>query len=117
MHKCTNARLIEGSLSLGHLPASRYRVGESSRALLEATLRMGEREAFSADVLSRFEVLWKDEGIQAVFSQRNRVQLIDTAGYLFENMRRFVRDDFVPTFDDLIRCRKRTTGVNKITIG
>ncbi len=36
---------------------------------------------------------------------------MDTAGYLFANMQRFVGDDFVPTFEDFTRLRVRTLGV------
>ena len=41
-------------------------------------------------------------------------QILNTCPYLFENMHKYYDDDYVPTFEDLVHGRQRTTGVNKI---
>lgn len=55
--------------------------------------------------------LWKSDGIQNAFSQSSKFQLIDTAKYYFENMDRICAQGYVPTEEDVLRCRAKTTGI------
>eukprot|EP01130_Rhizamoeba_saxonica_P006566 TRINITY_DN2616_c0_g1_i1.p1 TRINITY_DN2616_c0_g1~~TRINITY_DN2616_c0_g1_i1.p1 ORF type:complete len:207 (-),score=36.34 TRINITY_DN2616_c0_g1_i1:29-649(-) len=41
--------------------------------------------------------------------------LWDSTKYLIENIDRIAEEDYKPTYDDLLRCRVRTTGVKNIT--
>ena len=36
---------------------------------------------------------------------------MDSAEYLLNNMKKFVGNDYVPTFDEICRCRIRTLGI------
>lgn len=40
-------------------------------------------------------------------------QLNDTANYFFDSVDRFVRPDYVPTIDDVLRVRVRSTGIEE----
>mmetsp|Transcript_5967 Transcript_5967/g.9890 ORF Transcript_5967/g.9890 Transcript_5967/m.9890 type:complete len:241 (+) Transcript_5967:110-832(+) len=62
--------------------------------------------------------LWKDPAIQAVYERRNEFQLNESAAYYFENVKRIGGEDYVPSEEDLLRSRARTTGVieNNFTI-
>lgn len=58
--------------------------------------------------------LWKDEGIQQVYQRRDKdYQLNDSASYFFEHIPRFIKDDYSPTLDDVLRARIRTTGIEE----
>jgi len=59
----------------------------------------------------KIQRLWKDSAIQRAFLEKNQFQLSDSAAFCFENCHRFAKADFVPTEDDIIRFRIRTTGV------
>jgi len=55
--------------------------------------------------------LWKETAILAAYDRRAHFQLPDSASYFFVNAERVARKDFVPTNDDILRARVRTTGI------
>lgn len=55
--------------------------------------------------------LWKDPGIQAAYDQRNQFQLSDAVPYYLENITRLGDDGYVPTEQDVLRSRAKTTGI------
>jgi len=60
------------------------------------------------------KMLWADKGIQTVFGLRGkRFQLNDSAAYFFEHVDRISREDYVPTPDDVLRARIRSTGIEE----
>lgn len=61
-----------------------------------------------ADAISR---LWKCEGVQHVYSLRSHFQLPDAAEYYFNRAPEYAQDGFIPTYDDVLRIRVRTTGI------
>lgn len=63
------------------------------------------------DVAVHVAKLWQDPGIQYTYSKRARFQLVDSAAYFFNNLERISQPNFIPTDEDLIRCRVRTTGI------
>ncbi|XP_030634600.1 guanine nucleotide-binding protein G(t) subunit alpha-2-like [Chanos chanos] len=61
-----------------------------------------------ADVIKR---LWKDSGIQASFERAAEYQLNDSAGYYLGEMERICKPDYLPTEQDVLRSRVKTTGI------
>jgi len=59
------------------------------------------------------KVLWADETIQEVYNRRRELQLNDSAGYFFDNLDRIGTIDVVPTRQDFLRLRKKTTGIRE----
>jgi GTPase SAR1 family protein len=64
-----------------------------------------------AKLAEHIERIWADSGIQATYERRNRYHLVDNAAYFFEKVREIVRPDYVPSIDDVMRVRVRTTGI------
>ncbi|EGG19940.1 G-protein subunit alpha 8 [Cavenderia fasciculata] len=58
------------------------------------------------------EELWKDQDIQSVWERRSEFWFLDATPYYFENIQRFLEDDFRPTEEDCIMTRVRTTGIS-----
>nr|AAB19931.1 G-protein alpha-subunit 8 [Dictyostelium discoideum, Peptide, 154 aa] [Dictyostelium discoideum] len=58
------------------------------------------------------EELWRDEDIQEIWDRRSEYWFLDATPYYFENIQRFLDDDFVPTEEDCIMTRVRTTGIS-----
>ncbi|KAL0485088.1 guanine nucleotide-binding protein G(i) subunit alpha [Acrasis kona] len=66
------------------------------------------------DELARsIEELWKDKGIQDTYDLRSEFQIDDSASYYFSNMDRICQASYVPTTDDVVRSRVKTTGINE----
>jgi len=58
--------------------------------------------------------LWNDKGIKQTYEMGNkRYQLNETAGYFFDGVERFQQDNYVPTLDDVLRVRVRSTGIEE----
>jgi len=57
------------------------------------------------------KALWKEPSIQAAYDRRSSFQLPDSAKYFFEQIEMVARKDYMPTKDDILRARVRTTGI------
>lgn len=55
--------------------------------------------------------LWKDEGVQECYRRSNEFQLNDSAAYYFGHINRIREPNYVPTQQDVLRARVRTTGI------
>ena len=65
----------------------------------------------TAPVAAQIQLLWKDDSIQATYVRRAQFQLVDSAKYLLENVHRFAAPGFVPTEQDILRSRVKTSGI------
>jgi len=55
--------------------------------------------------------LWKDPGIQNTFARANEFQLYDSAKYFFDEIDKISSESFVPSEQDVLRSRVKTTGI------
>lgn len=71
-------------------------------------------DSWSVDVAHDIKQLWSDPGIRQVYNLRDKhYQLNDSANYFFDNVDRFIQDNYVPSQDDVLRARVRTTGIQE----
>ncbi len=78
-------------------------------------------DAFSVitpDVGAAIKKLWKDPGIKKVFENKAKFQITDSAEYWFEAIDRISNTAYIPTEQDVLRSRVRTSGIveNSYTI-
>lgn len=59
------------------------------------------------------KALYADAGVKDAIARRNEFQLNDSAEYFFENVDRTIAANFVPSDDDILRCRVKTTGISE----
>jgi hypothetical protein len=64
-------------------------------------------EKLGSDMLA----LWHDEGIQKTYDQRARYQLTDSTAYFFDRLPEVMKADYIPSEQDVLRSRVRTTGI------
>jgi len=55
--------------------------------------------------------LWNDNGIRKTFERRNEFQLDDSAPYYFNDLARISAADYLPSEQDVLRSRVKTTGI------
>jgi len=55
--------------------------------------------------------LWADPGIQITYENRAMYYLTDSANYFLDKIETLVASDYIPTEDDLFRCRTRSTAI------
>jgi len=62
-------------------------------------------------IASDIKVLWQDSGVQKAYGRQSEFQLNDSAKYYFESVDRLAADDYIPTEQDVLRSRAKTTGI------
>lgn len=55
--------------------------------------------------------IWLDSGVQECFTRSNEYQLNDSASYFLSSIERISRHDYIPTQEDVLRTRVKTTGI------
>jgi len=65
------------------------------------------------------KALWSDPGIKETFSRSSEFQLNDSAEYYFNEIDRIAQEDYLPSIQDVLRSRIKTTGIieTKFTVG
>ncbi len=81
-------------------------------ALMDAPVSM---TALPPALVADMKALWADAGIQETFQRRAQFQLNDSAEYYFANLDRIGASSYVPTEQDVLRSRVKTTGIQEIT--
>lgn len=57
------------------------------------------------------ETLWSDPGILYTYENRSKFQLQDSSSYFFGRLKEIAAEDYIPTEQDVLRSRVRTTGI------
>ncbi|KAG9243725.1 guanine nucleotide binding protein, alpha subunit [Calycina marina] len=86
---------------------------EAHVALVQQEKDLRPNEAVPSAYLKAFKELWKDVGIQKVVEKGNEFALHDNLDYFFIDLDRIFSKDFVPTDQDVLRARLRTTGITE----
>lgn len=55
--------------------------------------------------------LWDDKGVQKCFLRSNEFQLNDSAGYFLDSLPRISAPNYIPSQQDVLRTRVKTTGI------
>jgi len=78
---------------------------------LAAVKALLEEDFINHSNVHQFLNLWNDTAIQTAYANRSSFQLYDSTGYFFERLKEIARDDYIPSEQDVLRCRVRTTGI------
>jgi GTPase SAR1 family protein len=68
-------------------------------------------EEIGRDMGAVIAALWADPGIQRTYTERAHFQLTDSAGYFFSRLKDICSEHYLPTQQDVLRSRVRTTGI------
>jgi len=91
-----------------------YELSESEEKAerLENTSSTGE--TWTQETADDIRHLWNDSGIKECFEQRDKqFQLNDSASYFFDEISRIGDANYLPTNQDVLRCRVRSTGIDE----
>lgn len=81
---------------------------EEIRDFLE---NLSPQATIDTKVADAIEQLWGDKGIQATYDHRNLFQFPDSGKYFFDRLKEIAKEDYLPTEQDVLRSRVRTTGI------
>ncbi|EEQ88818.1 Glucoamylase 1 precursor (Glucan 1,4-alpha-glucosidase) (1,4-alpha-D-glucan glucohydrolase) [Blastomyces dermatitidis] len=74
-----------------------------------------EGDSLPADVGNAIDALWNDAGVQECFRRSREYQLNDSARYYFDSIKRIAGSDYLPSDQDVLRSRVKTTGITETT--
>jgi len=72
--------------------------------------------ALTAELVPYFKAVWADPGVKATYLHRAKFQMPVEAEYFFERLDRISDPNFIPTKEDILHCRVRTTGIMETTL-
>jgi guanine nucleotide-binding protein subunit alpha len=81
--------------------------------LVNAAPDIGTEEPIPEEFLPAFNCLWADKGVQLTILKGNQYALHDNLSYFFQDIERLFAKDFLPTDQDILRTRLRTTGISE----
>ncbi|XP_017694924.1 PREDICTED: guanine nucleotide-binding protein G(k) subunit alpha [Lepidothrix coronata] len=70
-----------------------------------------EEGTLTAELSALIQRLWSDPGVQACFSRSREYQLNDSAAYYLNDLERISQHSYIPTQQDVLRTRVKTTGI------
>lgn len=87
---------------------------QDAKMVFDIVTRMEDTEPFSEEFLLAMKRLWTDTGVQQCFQRSNEYQLNDSAKYFLDDLDRLGRKDYMPTEQDILRTRVKTTGIVEV---
>lgn len=104
--KCLLENLHELSATIG------CKIDEENLERAAMLTELTGDENLTAEICDAIEVLWtKDSGIKTIFENRAKFQFPDSGPYFFGRMADMIKEDYIPTQQDVLRSRVRTTGI------
>ena len=82
--------------------------------VLDKISRMADTEPFESELLDAMKKLWTDSGVQQCFNRSNEYQLNDSAKYFLDKLDEIGSPQYLPTIQDILRTRVKTTGIVEI---
>lgn len=102
--------LIENCEELG--ASFDAKIEDANREKAELIKNLCGDEELTAEIVSAIETLWTaDSGIKSTFENRSKFQFPDSGPYFFGRMAEIIKEDYIPTQQDVLRSRVRTTGI------
>jgi len=80
---------------------------DSYNVLMEASLG----DEVNEELGKHLEALWADPGIQISWGRRSEYQVIETTKTYFDKIRQIASYGYIPTKDDVLLARVRTSGI------
>jgi guanine nucleotide-binding protein G(o) subunit alpha len=75
---------------------------------------MADTEPFESELLDAMKKLWNDHGVQQCFTRSNEYQLNDSAKYFLDKLDEIGVPQYLPSIQDILRTRVKTTGLVEI---
>jgi len=70
-------------------------------------------EALTLDKAKDIEKIWEDRNVKDMFSKHCEYQLPDCADYFLDKVTKLAKKNYMPSDDDILRARLKTTGVHE----
>lgn len=111
--------LLDGfkELAQNETDSSMYTLSTENKEIGDKLSEIGGRVDYpplTRDLSEEIVKLWKDPAIQETCARGSELQLPDCAQYFMEHLKRLSDINYIPTKEDVLYARVRTTGVVEI---
>ncbi|KAI9598380.1 guanine nucleotide binding protein, alpha subunit [Syncephalis fuscata] len=103
--------ILEAMHNMG-IPLSNHNNKIHSAVILDLPSQI-EADMLPNEVAVAIRSLWLDQGVQECFHRSREYQLNDSAKYYFESIDRIAQPDYLPSDQDVLRSRVKTTGITE----
>eukprot|EP00808_Paulinella_micropora_P028910 g15881.t1 len=104
--------LVRQSHLLGEkIPEAHWRkLSADSASWLEG---LDDVSSLSAETARHIKLLWADSGIKKTYEMRTEFKLMDECAWFFNRVDEIARQDYIPSFGDILRLRSNTRGFSE----
>ncbi|KAH8482546.1 hypothetical protein H0E87_029846 [Populus deltoides] len=111
--------LHDGSkeLAQNEIDSLKYVISNENKDIGQKLSEIGGRldhPSLTKELAQEIETLWRDAAIQETYAGGNGLQVPDCTPYFMENLQRLSDANYIPTKEDVLYARVRTTGVVEI---
>ena len=85
-------------------------IGEDAEDAADAIL-LWEGENINPKLAKDIRTAWDDSAVQECYERRSEFQLGDSTKHFLDQVERLAADEYLPTLDDVLHSRVRTSGV------
>lgn len=86
-------------------------ISDAAESAKEILRKNSSELILNNQVAEAIATLWQDQAMKKAFEERAKFQIIDSAGYMFDRVLSFASSDYIPSEEDCLLCRSRTTGI------
>lgn len=101
--------------ALPHLDISLAPQNDARRTTILSLPPQIEGDVLPRDIGDAIRALWRDSGIKEAVRRSREFQLNDSAVYYFNSIDRMGGPNYLPTDQDILRSRVKTTGITETT--
>jgi len=82
---------------------------------LDAAISAEDPESLSPETAKMIQQLWANDIVREAYEKRHelKIHIPTNADYYFKHCTRFSNPDYIPTFDDMMMAKLKTTGVQE----
>ncbi|KAG8222920.1 hypothetical protein J437_LFUL000214 [Ladona fulva] len=102
---CSNLSILEPPVKLEN---------EDYLEGLNFILEAEPQDKFTKEYFRWVEKLWNDKGIQECYNRANEFQLIESGKYFLDKLHAVQNENYVPSDQDILHCRRKTTSIQRI---
>lgn len=82
-------------------------------AVVAAEKADGRMPELTQQLAVSMKSIWEDKGVKKCYERSNEFQLNDSASYFLDSLSRISMPNYVPTQQDVLRTRVKTTGISE----
>jgi len=90
---------------------AKFELQQPSQTSADIILATRNNSPMTSELAKHLAILWKDPAIQQAFKIRNKICVPDSTGFFLDKLSTVAQEEYVPTDQDLLLVRYRTTGM------